>query len=231
MKKTILLSSIFAVGAVLATDIDSTVIGTLPVEVAKGQQLMAVPFADNDKGEIAVSDMVKTSDLEAGTKLYVATSSGYDMWTLDEDGTWKAAKKVTIGDNGKAIEDESQNATKATVKRGDAFWLETLEGKSGNVTLLGGKSEAATQVVPGKWNLIGNRGLVEVTVGPDSITEAATGDQIVVSTNGSLSYWTFKKGKGWRLPDGNGGWQSVALTLKAGQGCWLKTKNSVTVNF
>lgn len=232
MKKTILLSSIFAVGAALATDVDSTVIGTLPVEVAKGQQLMAVPFADNANGEIAVNDMVRTSDLETGTKLYVATSSGYDMWTLGDDGKWKAAKKVTIGNDGNAIADESKDATEATVKRGDAFWLETVEGQSGgNVTLLGGKSNAATQVVPGKWNLIGNRGLVEVTVGVDSITGAATGDQIVVSKNGSLSYWTFKTGKGWRLPDGKGGWQSVALTLKAGQGCWLKTKNSVTVNF
>lgn len=232
MKKTILLSSIFAVGAALATDIDSSVIGTLPVPVVAGQQLMAVPFADNDEGSIAVSDMVKTADLKPGTKLYVATSSGYDMWTLGDDGKWKAAQKVTIGNDGNAIADESKDATEATVKRGDAFWLETLDEQSGNVTLLGGKSDAATQVVPGGWNLIGNRGLVKVTVDQDSITGAATGDQIVVSKNGSLSYWTFKTGKGWRLPDGNGGWQKdVKLTLEAGQGCWLKTKNSVTVNF
>ena len=219
MKKTILLSSIFAVGAALATEINSSVIGTLPVEVAEGQQLMAVPFADNANGEIAVSDMVKTSDLEAGTKLYVATSSGYDMWTLDEDGTWKAAKKVTIGDNGKAIEDESQNATKATVKRGDAFWLETLEGKSGKVTLLGGKSEATPAVaVANKWNLISNP-----TIAKAVLTEKTfvTGDKIAVPQGGKLVTYSWKENYGWWIRKDGKILKNQTVEIDAGKGIWF----------
>lgn len=212
MKKTILLSSIFAAGAVLAaTDVDSSVIGTLPVTVVKDQQLMAVPFADAD-GEISVNDMVKTSDLTEGDKLYVANGNGYDMWKL-EGGQWKSANKVTIKADGSVDEGVSLSAENAKVKRGDAFWLETANG--GNVMLLGGKSDAAPSVaVADKWNLISNPTIDEKDL--VEITGFVTGDRVSKLVDGNLRVYTYKKGTGWtqrkevleafKVPAGTGIW-------------------------
>lgn len=219
MKKTILLSSIFAAGAVLAaTDVDSSVIGTLPVTVVKDQQLMAVPFADAD-GEISVNDMVKTSDLTEGDKLYVANGNGYDMWKL-EGGQWKSANKVTIKADGSVDEGVSLSAENAKVKRGDAFWLETANG--GNVMLLGGKSNADSSVaVAGKWNLIGNPGIEDKTL---AATGFVNGDKVsILQENGYLKTWTFKTSQnGWWVR----GSDARTITVPAGKGIWFYANGS-----
>ena len=218
MKKTILLSSIFAVGAALATTVDSpNVIGTLPVAVSAGQQLMAAPFADSD-GTIAVNDMVKTADLTDGDALYVATSDGYDKWTFDaENRKWKPAKKVTIGAGGVAAEGESFSATDVKVKRGDAFWLQTAKG--GNVTLLGSKSEFPPAVaVANKWNLVSNP-----TIEPKKLAGGVNGDKVAVpsvETDGYLTVYTFRSGSGWWYADSDGRHTGQTVTVPAGKGVW-----------
>ena len=222
MKKTILLSSIFAVGAALATDVDSTVIGTLPVEVAKGQQLMAAPFADNADGSIAVNDMVKTSDLVEGDKLYVANDSGYDMWKLDAKGEWVPGVKVSIDGTGKASESETAAATEIKVKRGDAFWLETKNG--GHVTLLGGKSDATPAVaVANKWNLISNP-----TIAKAVLTEKifVTGDKIAVPQDGKLVTYSWKENYGWWIRANGKIQKNQTVEIDAGKGIWFFANGS-----
>ena len=233
MKKTILLSSIFAVGAAFAAaTVDSpNVIGTLPVEVSTGQQLMAAPFADSD-GTIAVNDMVKTANLSQDDALYVAKPDGYEKWTFDaENRKWVQAKKVTIGANGVVTEGEALSATEVKINRGDAFWLKTAKG--GDVTLLGSKSDADPSVAEaGKWNLVGNTSLSPVTIQDNKPFDGlSTNDKLVLpQADGTLMTYTYKANKGWRIPDGNGGWIVASnLSIAAGKGCWLKTKETVTI--
>ena len=76
MKKTILLSSILAVGAALATDtvvLSANAIGALDVTItnAPTQQLIAAPFVGyGTEGAVAVKDIVKTSNLAENSKMY-----------------------------------------------------------------------------------------------------------------------------------------------------------------
>lgn len=219
MKKTILLSSIFAVGAAFAAaTVDSpNVIGTLPVAVSAGQQLMAAPFADSD-GKIAVNDMVKTANLSDGDALYVARSDGYEKWTFDATNRkWDPAKKVTIGADGSAVVGDEFTADEVRVKRGDAFWLETKNG--GNVTLLGSKSDATPAVaVANKWNLVSNP-----TIEPKNLAGGVNGDKVAVpsvETDGYLTVYTFRSGSGWWYADSDGRHTDQTVTVPAGKGVW-----------
>ena len=226
MKKTILLSSIFAVGAAIAaTTVDSpNVIGTLPVAVSAGQQLMAAPFADSD-GTIAVNDMVKTADLSNGDALYVAKSDGYEKWTFDATNRkWVPAKKVTIGPDGSAVEGDELSADEVKVKRGDAFWLETANG--GNVTLLGSKSEFPPAVaVANKWNLVSNP-----TIEPKTLAGGVKGDKVAVpslSADGYLTIYTYKDNdSGWWYADSTGRHTKQTVTVSAGKGVWYYAAGS-----
>lgn len=225
MKKTILLSSIFAVGAAFAAaTVDSpNVIGTLPVEVSTGQQLMAAPFADSD-GTIAVNDMVKTDDLSNGDALYVAKSDGYEKWTFNATTRkWDPAKKVTIGADGSAVVGDEFTADEVRVKRGDAFWLQTAKG--GNVTLLGSKSEFPPAVaVANKWNLVSNP-----TIGPKTLAGGVNGDKVAVpsaATDGYLRVYTFRSGSGWWYADGDGRHFNQTITVHAGKGVWYFASGS-----
>ena len=224
MKKTILLSSILAAGAVLAeANVDSSVIGALPTNVSADQQLLIpAPFVGNaEKGTIAVNDMVKTSDLIDGALLYVANEAGgYDMWEL-QGGEWTAAKKVSVV-NGELRESETPSAAVATVKRGDAFWL--VPKNSGSVILLGNKDEALSRKIQAKagLNLIGNPTIDEYNV-LNALVESADGDQVIVNKNGSqLTYK--KQGTTWKYRDSSTHKvESVdAIQLQPGEACWFK---------
>ena len=223
MKKTILLSSIFAAGAVLAaTDVDSSVIGALPTTVKAGQQLIPAPFiGDASAGTIAVNDMIKTSDLDDGTLLYVANEAGgYDMWEL-KNGEWTPSKKVAF-EGGELKEVGSVEATVATVKRGDAFWLETKA--DGSVILLGNKDEADSRTIPAKagLNLIGNPTIAEYNV-LNALKNSSNGDQVIVNNEGSQL--TYKKQSGvWKFrdPSDNKVKAVTGIQLQPGEACWFK---------
>ena len=224
MKKTILLSSILAAGAVLAeANVDSSVIGALPTNVSADQQLLIpAPFVGNaENGTIAVNDMVKTSDLDDGALLYVANEAGgYDMWKL-QGGEWTAAKKVSVV-NGELSESETPSATVATVKRGDAFWL--VPKNSGSVILLGNRDEAASRTIPAKagLNLIGNPTIAEYDV-LKALRNSSNGDQVIVNNNGSQLTYT-KQADVWKFRDPST--HKVAtvtsIQLQPGEACWFK---------
>ena len=238
MKKTILLSSLFAVGAAFATTVESgNAVGALDKQISTSdatQILISVPFIGYENGgAVKVEDMVKTSDLAQNSKLYVPnrTAGGYDTWTLDADGKWVADKKVTISAN-ETMVGESLGQDKAVANRGDSFWLEPKfknEATSGTIFLLGQRAEGdGTSEATAGWNLVGNASLKDVDL---KDLEAETGDQIVVQDNGALRYYTFKEVKGWRYTE-NGKWVANGhVTIKPGQGLWYKPATAKTIDW
>lgn len=68
MKKTILLSSLFAAAAAVAGEVvSSNAVAALnkPIDVKAKQTLLAVPFEGYEtSGKVKVADIVKTSDLQ-----------------------------------------------------------------------------------------------------------------------------------------------------------------------
>lgn len=232
MKKTILLSSILAVGAVFAetTVTSGNAIGALDLTISttRPQTLVSVPFLGYNGGAVAVQDMVKTSNLGEGSKLYVANGSGgYDTWTLQE-GTWTPNKKVTIGPNGAAIEGVTIDQSEATVARGGAFWIEPVNPESGKIYLLGqGVTTAGSStVVPNVWNLVGNTAAEAKTISTSGYT---AGDKICVqkdNTEGTLLTYTYrsKEPAGWYKAG-----KLETLTIQPGQGFWFFSKVTTSI--
>ena len=127
MKKTILLSSILAVGAAFASaTVDSTEIGVMGIDMPTGSGLIAVPFLGYDTENIVVADMVNTAELAPGSKLYVPNTSGnYEVRTVNSCKAWDKTASVAIGTSvaaGAGVE-----ANKVTTARGGSFWLDPAD--------------------------------------------------------------------------------------------------------
>ena len=239
MKKTILLSSILAVGAAFATDVESAnAIGALDVTITTSpkQTLIAAPFVGYETdGEIKVKDIVKTSNLKAGSKLYAVNSDGgYNTWTLDANGAWAADQYVSVIAGGQPSVGTAENQGEATIKRGDAFWIEPIFDDSiteGTIFLLGQTSvEAGTSSASGnQWNLIGNASVEAFNIAGLS---GANGDQIVVQNGSALKYYTYNTTKGgWCITDKGKLTKQDTLSIPAGHGFWYKPASDTVINW
>lgn len=236
MKKTILLSGIIAIGAASAGEIESgNAIGVLDKAVNKGdygQVLVSVPFVGYENGgAVKVKDVVKTSGLETGSKLYVADGEGgYNAWKLNDSGEWVADTKVMVV-GGQPSAGESASEVDATIGRGDSFWLEPKFGEeaSGGVVFLLGQRAAevgASKIVKG-WNLAGNASTEPVSLAGFG---GENGDQIIVQSGGGvLRYYVYGEGgAGWRYRKPNMSYSDPdeePLTIAPGQGFWYKSKS------
>lgn len=226
MKKTILLSSILAVGAAFAeVVVESTEIGVMGVAMPKQAALIAVPFLGYDTTDIVVADMVNTAELAAGSKLYVPNGSGnYDIWTLT-DGKWsKTIENIVIGDN-TASNVGTPAANEVTTKRGGSFWLKPANGTAAENCYLLGKPTAEqgeSVLVVDKWNLIGNTSgsTVYLDVG-------AEGDKVCIpNANGGLDTYTVRDGK-WL----KGRVTSETVAIAPGLGIWYLAKSARTIKW
>lgn len=225
MKKTILLSSILAVGAAFAVTVDSTEIGVMGVAMPKQAALIAVPFLGYDTVDIKVADMVNTAELANGSKLYVPNDSGtYDIWTL-ASGQWsKTSSNIVIGDN-TASNAGTPAANEVTTKRGGSFWLEPANGTSAENCYLLGKpttEQGESVLVVDKWNLIGNTSDAAVP-----LAVGAEGDKVCIpNANGVLDTYTVRSGK-WL----KGRKTSDTVSIAPGLGVWYLAKSARTIKW
>ena len=237
MKKTVLLASLFAVGTALATVVDSAnAIGVLKVDVSdakKPQQvLLAVPFGGfrAENSNIRAIDLVSPANLPVGTFLRVANGNVYDSWQVNASHEWESATALAIDAQGKV---NAVTTGEGTVGRGNAVWLDfsacvgDVKKPEGLVTLLGQKdAKTSVELVPGKWNLIGNPGVGNFDF-TGKISNLAIGDQICVqNANGVLKTYTYNGSK-WV----SGRSAVTSITIQAGDGCWVCAKNATQVNF
>lgn len=229
MKKTILLSSFFAVTAAVASTVTSeNAVGALNISIAAdAEKLVAVPFEGYDGSAVKVNEMLKTNGLGTGSKLYVAKSGGYDVWTLSETGQWEPDTTVTDG-----VQGESASATSASVGRGNAFWLEAKS--TGTAYLLGQKpaSDSVEVTAAQGMNLIGNPKIVEGDV-LAAIQSPGNGDELTVAdAKGYQKKYTYSTAKGgWCCRNGGNIEKITELELEAGESCWLNAKAARTVKW
>lgn len=238
MKKTILLSSVLAVGAAIAASVTTdNALGVLAINPKdKGaQKLVAVPFDGYVSGPVKVCDLVSPTGLKKGSKLYAVTTDGYDVWELDNDnGSWVAGKTITVGANGNPVEGTSKAAGEATVSRGDAFWLEPVTELETTTYLMGQKAEnpmtGSSTVVPNKWNLISNPLTVKATMSGTF----AEGDRVTVQQSSGKQFTYTYKNDAWtyrRNPDLSITSLANGLQLEPGEGCWFRGASATEVTW
>lgn len=248
MKKAILLSSILAVGAAFAeatgTDVEcDNLIGALDVTISttRAQTLVSVPFLGYNGGAVKVEEMVKTSNLGENSKLYVADGNGgYNTWKLNDEGAWVADGKVTIGANGTPVASASEQQGKATVNRGDAFWIQPKNPSSDKIYLLGqGVTTAGLSTVAAGWNLVGNTSGIRVDIANagyklvenNEVQGYSDGEKICVQNpNGKLDTYTYRtKISGWSF---NGARvKSENVYIEPGQGFWFYSKATTIIKW
>lgn len=233
MKKAILFSSIFAIGAAVAVDSDNAIgVATIDPTDKGDQKLVAVPFDGYVDGAVNVSDLVSPTGLAEGSKLYVVVNNGYAVWNLSKEGDWVSANVVSIGKNGVQSEvATSFEADKVTVKRGDAFWLEPATGSATTAYLLGQMpdsiSSGSVTTSAGKWNYIGNPLTVKATLSGSF----ASGDVIIKQTStGVQKNYTYGN-DAWNSRSGLSKTTDSAISLQPGEGCWFKGVSAREISF
>lgn len=231
MKKAILLSSVFAIGAAFATEVTSgNAIGVLKFSTTDrpAVMLVAVPFAGYGSADcnVKVTDLISTSGLPNGTILRAAreTQGEYDVWHL-VNGQWEPSDVVIINDVGQGEISNAGSATDKTIGRGNSVWLDfTNVAKPTEVTLLGQMpGSGSLTLASGKWNLIGNPGVASTFDLNTAITGVGKGDQICVQdSNGNLT--TYMYSTAWKYRNAETGMmtQVESLTIAPGAGCWYK---------
>ena len=238
MKKTILLSSLFAVGAAFATTVESgNAVGVLDKQIKTSdakQILISVPFLGYDGEAVKVAEMVKTSNLAEGSKLYVPDGGKYNTWKLNASGQWEADKQVVIGTDGKpSSEGQSANQGAATVERGGAFWLEPVfkAGTTDTIFLLGqGVADDGQSTAVQGWNLIGNASVKPVQLAD---LPGSSYDQIIVQVDGKLRQYSYQRGM-WSYQAQNGSRvTNDCVQIESGQGFWYQNAgdDSLTIHW
>lgn len=232
MKKTIaILTGLVSAAAIAGSIETSNELGFLPAAptAANGKMMLAIPFENYGAtgGAIAVSEIILTSTLATGDKLYVANADGgYDVYTLSNTGSWVQATKVTVGADGALTVTETQSAELTPIARGQAVWLETSKK---TVNLLGQVPAAAASVsVTGggeafKYNLVGQSTPTAVKL---SASFGANGDWLVLADGTTYA----RNSDTWKKVVKNGKATTLELatgtTLPIGTGFWYLAKGA-----
>lgn len=239
MKKELLIASIFASAVAVAGSVTtSNVMGLVKVndDSAKASQddynvwLVTAPLTDyGSDANIAVADVLQTASLAEDDELWIPNGSGYNMYKLQSDGKWKAAKTVTAGPNGIQVT-SADSPDVATVSRGQAFWVKT---KATQINLFGeGVMAAKSVTVSGgttkkAWSLIGSTaqtGSIDL-----SSLSGKKGDMIRLANGQEYMYGGSGDSAGW-YKKVNGAFDTSAKTtdtIAAGIGFWYATKEGI----
>lgn len=246
MKKTILLSSILAVGAAFADvtpiEVNSTEVGVIKLAKPTKATLIAVPFLGYEGGDIKVADMINTAELAVGTKLYVPNNSTgtltYNVWTLSANGKWVEPKTIIdINNLGEAKDATGAAANESSVARGGSYWLEPPAEPPANSTdttsfyLLGkpGAEAGTTRALAGKWNLVGNASTASLAALGGAVTK---NDQVSILVNGKFREYIYKGvANGWCYTDSTGLHKNAPLPVNLGQGLWFRPTENSTINW
>jgi len=224
MKKLICGFLCAAVGVALA-DVES-VVATIEVRAITSSltnTIVAIPGLDlATGGDLAISNLVKTTNLAAGDKLVAFDGNTYETWVLSETGGkhWvKTEKKITITPRGTETP-TTTDASQYTLPVGKGIWLSrTASGTASPFFVYAQQpTSTSTTVSAGATALVGNPTADDAA---PTISDAQSGDQIIVPTATFLQYYTYN-GTVWRYLDSDDTIKQGLPTIGAGLGFWYK---------
>ena len=230
MKKLLSIALCATAAAAFADEIPLGEVGVTRI-AAQANTIIAVSYQDLASGDVAISNLVKTTNLAVGDQMAVFNDGVYETWTLAE-GTggakyWdKNEKQYTLDGDGNLVEVEAKPASIVTKSVGTGLWIIQKSNPIQDVVYLYGKPSAVatSTTVAGKWTLIGNP--LQVAATP-VITDVDATDQIVtVNSDGTLKYFNYKAGKGWR-----DGAKNQMPAFQPGIGCWVRSTAAKTVTW
>lgn len=242
MKKLIAIVTMMAGASALAVD-SNNVFGILRVDSTEQETIVSVPWiaADAEVKNIQVCDLVLTSNLNAGDRLYYydgKSSFLYKLWVLTVDAEGNKTWEATTGVSGKDPANQKISVSEANatlqIPRGGALFI-VRETHTEPIYLYGRytNTPVSTQVQKGTsstqraYTLLAPTGPNGIDLNTPGIITAGTvkrGDFIQLQSGVALTY---KNGQ-WGV---NRGWDetsqknvfdtsSTYTTIPHGQGCW-----------
>ena len=209
--------------ALATTEVTVATVDVIAIDSGMKNTVVAIPGLDlSDGGNLAVSNLVKTTNLTAGDKLYAFSNGEYETWVLNNSLHWEqAAQRYTIKSTGA----EESTATPASIMWmdvGSGIWLSRQTYASGNsFYVYGAHADGVTNVVAASATvLLGNpvptyEGIVPTVIG------AQNGDQVIVPTAMFPKYYKFD-GSVWKSTSGSTGLPQIMR----GTGFWYKASAS-----
>ena len=240
MKKLLSIAVCASAVAAFATDTEIPLgdVGVTAITSSYTNTVVAVSYKElgDGDGNITISNIVKTANLEVDDLLYVFKDGKYQSYTLKSSGGvkyWDRTADYVIGSNGQLTSDSTPAANIATLAAGEGIFLVRPNGWTGaNFTfyIYGKPSGATTATVgAGKTALVGNP--TQTAKAPVSISGATAGDQILVPTNNKVGMQTYSyNGTVWSTRIG-GARQTGLPSIPAGTGFWYVAKSAVTINW
>lgn len=247
MKK--LLSIAVCASAISAFATETATVGTVGVTKIHSSltnTVVAVSYADlATSDQIAVSNIVKTTNLTAGDRLHIFTgSSNYQTYVLRESGGnkyWEPTVAWALDSNGVLSETETPASNEITLAAGVGFWLVRNTGANGwngqpfDFYTYGKPTTASATATDGKTKLIGNPLNVPARPTPSS---PLNGDRVIVPDDtvaGGVVTYTYASAKGWWHWSGTGSSRTRVAdglpAIPAGTGCWYATSGNVSISW
>ncbi len=235
MKLRLMICAAAASTALFATeDANSATYAVMNVTNAYTDTVIAVPWVGLDGTAITISNLVNTTTLTAGDKLYMYNDDGtWYEYTKSAGGVWTGAETITPTGTHSA---ESQ-----VVQRGTGLVLQRAESGAGGTVLLAGRVDSGTittTIAANGKTLFANPTTDAVAI-TNKFTGATLGDTITIPlNNGSTDIYTFngsewgkttrvsyqrKIGNTTRTSYSNV-WETCTSSIPAGTGAWYDSK-------
>ena len=191
MKLRLMICAAAASTALFAGDNDATsaTYAVMNVTNAYTDTIIAVPWVGLDGSAITISNLVNTTTIAAGDKLYMYGSDG-KWYAYTKNAAGNLEGDTTISSDGVTITDAAQQ----TIARGNGLILQRASA-GGNVLLCGrvGSADVTTTIATGK-TLFANPTAADVNLNDaDSpFKGVANGDTITIPlNNGGFNKYTF----------------------------------------
>ena len=197
--------------------------------------VVAVPGIDlASDGAVAISNLVKTTNLAEGDRLVAFTNDKYESWVLNASKVWvKNSKLITIDGSGAVSEGEGTASDLMTLGVGSGIWLSRVASGTSAPFYVYARQPSTTNstVAAGSAALVGNPTIQNKS---PTITGMANKDQIMIPKDKFPEIYTYSDGK-WKWIDSSDKIQESATppSITAGTGFWYVSKggSNVTINW
>ena len=225
-----------AASTAMAVDVLETTVDVTAINSPLTNVVVAISVLDlSTGGDLAISNLVKTTNLKKDDKLYAFDNGKYECWTLSADGgVWERMEHAyTISSTGSESELTGTDAALVRMAVGKGIWLHRQDPATSNpFYVYGAHAATKTSVVPLGVSaaLVGNpTQTAQVPTSPDIVQ----GDIIAVPTEGKLKRYSWN-GTSWGVY-GSNGIRIPMSSIPAGTGFWYipkaATPHAVTLNW
>ena len=232
MKKVLCGMICVAAGASFAS-ITNTVatVDVIAVNSSLSNTVVAVCGLDLAGGNLAISNLVKTTNLTPGDRMLAFSNGKYDCWTLSDDMVWvKPDATFRLDALGDQLSDSTPDASLVTKTVGSGIWISRQNASTPIYIYAQHTNTLSTTVAAKSTALLGNPSQTDKE---PAINGCADKDQIIVPTSGLNKTYTYASA--------NSTWYSYSgltrtpglPTITAGTGFWYVSKgnDSVTVSW